>query len=41
MIEAECLRILKAFRDAEEVDFNQLKSFVFNEIEKIEIEVSN
>jgi hypothetical protein len=41
MIEAECLRILEAFKDIEKVDFDQLKSFVFNEIEKIEIEVSN
>jgi hypothetical protein len=41
MIEAEHLRILEAFRDAEEVGFNQLESFVFDEIKKIEIEVFN
>jgi hypothetical protein len=26
MIKAECLKILEAFKDVEEVDFNQLKS---------------
>jgi len=41
MIKAECLRILKALKDAEEVNFDQLKSFVFDEIEKIKIEVFN
>jgi hypothetical protein len=41
MIEVEHLRILKAFKDVEKVDFNQLKSFIFDEIEKIEIEVFN
>jgi hypothetical protein len=41
MNKAECLRILEAFKDAEEVDFDQLESFVFDKIEKIEIKVSN
>jgi len=41
MIEAECLRILKAFKDAEEVDFDQLKNFIFDKIEKIKIKVFN
>jgi hypothetical protein len=41
MIEAECLKILEAFKDAEEVDFDQLKSFIFDEIEKIEIKLFN
>jgi hypothetical protein len=41
MIETKCLRILEALKKAEEVDFNQLESFVFDEIKKIEIEVFN
>jgi hypothetical protein len=41
MIETECLKILEAFRNVEEVDFNQLESFIFDEIKKIEIEVFN
>jgi len=41
LIEAECLRILEAFKNIKEVDFDQLESFIFDEIEKIEIEVSN
>jgi len=38
MIKTECLRILEAFKDAEEVGFNQLKSFVFDEIKEIKVD---
>jgi len=38
MIETECLRILEAFKNAEEVNFNQLKSFIFDKIKEIEVD---
>ncbi len=44
MNETECLSILKVLLWAAEeieVDCNQLKCFVFDEIEKIEIEIFN
>ncbi len=44
MIETECLRIFEALLWAAEkieVNCNQLECFVFNEIEKIEIEIFN
>jgi hypothetical protein len=40
MIKTECLRILKAFKDVEEVDFNQLENFVFDEIKEVEVDCS-
>ncbi len=44
MIETECLKILEALLEAAEevkVDRNQLECFIFDEIEKIEIEIFN
>ncbi len=38
IIKTEYLKILKVFKKVKKVNFNQLKNFIFNKIEEIEVD---